>query len=151
MTSTVAAGLLMLAILAPRRVDGQKPIRDDDRAYSKVAENRGYVAARCAALYSEMAQATAGQQDSVAAAKASESRDFLKRVPDPPENVFLEWSSEYRARLTKESNPEASLWGKDYEACSGVLHLIRGGDNMAKYSRRELRYLMGGDAERPPK
>jgi hypothetical protein len=90
-----------------------------------------------------------GNADSLATAKSSEAGGFLKRVPAPPENVFLEWSAQYRRELAKMPKPETSLFGKDYEACSGVLQLIRGGDNLGKYSRDELMYLMGGVGKAP--
>lgn len=144
-------GLLLLAICAPLRVDAQKPIRDDDRAYSQASENRGYVAARCAALYSEFAQEIIGANDRLSAVKESEAYEFLKRVPNPLETVFLDWSGLYKAQFAQQSDPNTPLWGKDYKACSGVLLLIRTGDNLGKYSRRELRYLMGGDSARLPK
>jgi len=152
MRNTVVAGLLLLAMCAfSAEAEGQKPLRDDDRAYSNAIEDRRYVAARCAALYSEIAQTIVGDQGGVAAAKLSEAGEFLKRVPEPAEDVLFKWSSEYRKRLPEQTTPGVSLWQADYEACGATLRLIRNGDNITKYTRRELRYLMGGDAKGPLK
>lgn len=151
MRKTVVAALLPLAVCAfSREAEGQKSLRDDDRAYSNAMADRRYVAARCAALYSEIAQTIVGDEGAFAA-KSSEAREFLKRVPQPQEDVLLRWSSEYRARLIEPNNPGASLWQTDYEACRAILLIIRDGDNMTKYTRQELRYLMGGDAKGPLK
>src|SRR6266404_5120164 len=145
MRNTVVAGLLLLAMCAfSTEAEGQKPLRDDDRAYSNAIEDRRYVAARCAALYSEIAQTIVGDQGGVAAAKLSEAGEFLKRVPEPAEDVLLKWSSAYKKRLAEQNNAGTALWHADYEACHAMLILIREGDNTTKYTRRELRYLMGG-------
>lgn len=148
-----AALLALLFAHAPcRQLLAQKPLVDDDRAYSSTAASRGYVAARCAALYTEFAQELAGDTSSAAVEKAKEkaaaAHDFLRRVSPPQENVFLQWSGEYRARMSQLPRDPVriakTLWGQDYDACGGVLGLIRDGDHMERYNRRELRYLMGG-------
>lgn len=126
-------------------------IRDDKRSYSTSTTDRGYVAARCAALYSEIAQSVASEQPDFALAKASDSHQFLQRLPNPPEDVFLTWSTEYRKLLPVESSSATTLWHNDYEACAGILGLIRSGDNMAKYTHDELRYLMGAPSKAPLK
>ena len=152
MRNTVVAALLLLAMCAfSRETEGQKALRDDDRAYSNAMEDRRYVAARCAALYSEIAQTIIGDEGGVAAAKLSEAHEFLKRVPEPAEDVLFKWSSAYKKRLAEPNNPGTALWHADYEACRAILLLIRGGDNITKYTRQELRYLMGGDAKGPLK
>jgi hypothetical protein len=140
-----ATALLLLPVLgAFEPAQAQDPIRDDKRAYSSTAKDRAYIAARCAALYSEMAQFTREANSALADTKASEAMEFLKRVAPPSESVFLQWSSEYGAQLARQENPSTSSLGKDYEACAGVLALIRKGDKMSGYSRDELKYLMGG-------
>jgi hypothetical protein len=100
-------------------------------------------------LYSEIAQSIAVEQPNLASAKSSADHEFLKRVLNPSKDVFLSWSREYKKQVAKQNH--APRWHSDYEACSGVLALIREGDNLAKYSRDDLRYLMGGDAKAPLK
>ena len=140
-----ATALLLLPVLgAFEPAQAQDLIRDDKRAYSSTAKDRAYIAARCAALYSEAAQVARAENRALADTKASEAMEFLKRVDPPSESVFLQWSSEYRAKLARQENVATSLLGKDYEACAGVLLLIRDGDKMSGYSRDELKYLMGG-------
>ena len=131
--------------------ESQTALRDDNRSYSASISDRRYVAARCAGLYSEIAQSLASEQPSVSTAKAADARTFLERVQNPAEDVFLSWSSEYRKLLSTQSETATTLWHSDYEACSGILALIRQGDNLAKYSRDELRYLMGGPSKGPLK
>jgi hypothetical protein len=84
------------------------------------------------------------KQPAMAERMKKEGAEFLARVPHGPENVFLEWSGEYGARLDRQEPPQTSLTGKDYVACSAMLLLIRDGDKMEKYTRAELKYLMGG-------
>jgi hypothetical protein len=150
MRASILVGLVISATCAfSNAVEGQKALRDDDRAYSNTIDDRRYVAARCAALYSEIAQSIAVEQPNLASAKSSAAHEFLKRVPNPSKDVFLSWSREYKKQVAKQNH--APRWHSDYEACSGVLALIREGDNLAKYSRDDLRYLMGGDAKAPLK
>jgi hypothetical protein len=102
MTRIWAAILLLLPMLGGSGlVQAQSPIRDDDRAYSGTAQDRAYIAARCAALYSEMAQVASAQDKALAQTKASEAREFLKRTSKPDESVFLQWSGEYRAQIAR--------------------------------------------------
>ena len=134
----------ILLIVTARSSYAQKPLRNDDRAYSSSIDDRGYVAARCAALYSKMVEAiqpveTQAERD-FADAKMSAVAIFLKRVPHPQENVFLEWAAEYGIRVKTEA-PTSSVWGQDYEVCQPTLLIIRDGDHMNKYSRSELGYM----------
>lgn len=131
--------------------ESQTALRDDNRSYSASTSDRRYVGARCAALYSEIAQSIALEQPSVSTAKAADARTLLERVQHPAEDVFFSWSSEYKKLLSTQSETATTLWHSDYEACSGILALIRQGDNLAKYSRDELRYLMGGPSKGPLK
>ena len=140
-----ATVLLFLPVLgAFDSARAQAPILNDDRAYSSATSDRAYIAARCAALYTELAQFALDQDRAFANTKTSEAKEFLKRVVPPLESVFLEWSTQYRAQLARPEDPATSSLGKDINACAGVLALIRKGDNMSNYNRDELKYLMGG-------
>ena len=140
-----ATTLLLISVLcAFESAQAQAPIRDDARAYSRATADRAYIAARCAALYSEMGQFLLDQDSAVANAKMSAAKEFLKRVVPPLENVFVQWSTRYRAQLARQEDPATSLFGKDYVACGAVLLLIREGDKMDTYNHAGLRYLMGG-------
>ncbi len=148
MRRIVTAGLIVVASgTLSIRVEGQKPLIDDDRSYSNALAARRYVAGRCAALYSEIAQTIAVEQPSMATAKSSDAHEFLKRVPNAAEDTFLNWSREYRALLEAHTEPATTRWHSDYNACSGVLALMRSGENVAKYTRDELMYLMGGNTK----
>ena len=148
MRAIVVAGLIFVAsCTVSTTVEGQKPLIDDGRSYSNAPDDRRYVAGRCAALYSEVAQTIAIEQPNMATAKSSDAREFLKRLPNPSEDTFLSWSREYKALLAAQTEAATTLWHSDYNACSGVLALIRSGDHFAKYTRDELRYLMGGNAK----
>ena len=140
-----AIALLLFPILGAREsAQAQTPIRDDARAYSGATGDRAYIAARCAALYSEMGLFLLDSDSATANAKVSEAKEFLKRVIPPSQDVFFDWSPRYRAAFARQEDPATSLFGKDYIACGGILALIRDGDRMDRYSHAALRYLMRG-------
>lgn len=118
-------------------------LRNDDRAYSPSDADRRYVGMRCAALYSEIAQATVGEPG-LAQTKTAEMAEFLGRVTPPDQPLFFAWSATYKDRIHADSLADTASWRKDYEACSGLLLIIRDGDHLTRYSRDALRYLMGG-------
>ena len=136
----------MALMLVSKTAYAQKALIDDERAYSAKDGDRAYVAARCAALYMKMAEGVATTNDTLSKRKASEAREFLRRLPPPPESVFLEWSTVYGRDMAKsEANlilPAKTLYGRDYATvCASTLLIIRDGDHMGKYSRAELKYL----------
>lgn len=67
----VAIVAVLLGCAAP---GGPKPIREDDRAYSISVDDRGYIAARCAALYSATAQTILAEDADLAETKQSRRR-----------------------------------------------------------------------------
>lgn len=121
-----------------------KPLREDDRAYSTSVDDRAYVAARCAALYSATAQTLVVQDTDLAETKQSEAAAFLGRVAHTPQDVFFHWSTEYRERLHRQEDPATTLLGKDYDACSAILILIRNGDKLEERTPAELKFIIGG-------
>jgi hypothetical protein len=61
--SASAVAVLMLTFTVPlcgaQAAAAQKPLIDDDRMYSAADKDRGYVAARCAALFLAMSEVVA--------------------------------------------------------------------------------------------
>jgi hypothetical protein len=139
--SVVSFGLFLLL---GRGAIAQKPLIDDDRAYSAKTPDRAYIGARCAALYLGFAESMMAADRVGAKRLGDEAKAFSRRVPNPPESVFLEWASAYGERFAREELPEQSLTGKDYNVCSGTLMLIRDGDHIERYTRAELKFLFGG-------